>query len=610
MNDNLAQGPINRQTNCAGVQYAGLLRLIRYSGQHRNQLLQAIVYSVLNRLFDIAPPVLIGAAVDVVVSKEHSFLGTLGVADTTLQLWLLVAITVFVWILESLFEYLHKLKWWNLAQSLQHNLRLDAYHHMQSLDMNYFENQSSGNLLSILNDDINQLERFLNGGANDLVQFLTTMIAVGGLYLCTVPSIAWMVLVPMPFVFWGSLYFQRALATRYAAMRESVGLMNGVLANNIAGIATIKSYVTEEHEAARIQRVSEDYRERNREVIVVSAAFIPVIRMIIVVGFSGILLGAGQMTLNGSLNVGLYSILVFMSQRLLWPLTRLGDTLDLYQRAMASTARVTQLLATQPSLQEDGSDIDRKTIAGAIEFRDVSFAYTQKQQVLNKVSFSIEAGQTVAFVGATGSGKSTLVKLLLRFYAPTDGTIYLDGKDLAKLSAKSLRRAIGYVSQDSYLFHGSVGENISYGSFASAPDDIIAAAQQAESYSFIRELPEGLDTIIGERGQKLSGGQRQRVSIARALIKQPPIFILDEATSAVDNETEAAIQRSLDGITRGRTTIIIAHRLSTIVNADMIFVLDGGAIVESGTHSDLVSLKGIYAQLWKVQTGMVTPAGS
>lgn len=610
MNDNLAQGPINRQTNCAGVQYAGLLRLIRYSGQHRNQLLQAIVYSVLNRLFDIAPPVLIGAAVDVVVSKEHSFLGTLGVADTTLQLWLLVAITVFVWILESLFEYLHKLKWWNLAQSLQHNLRLDAYHHMQSLDMNYFENQSSGNLLSILNDDINQLERFLNGGANDLVQFLTTMIAVGGLYLCTVPSIAWMVLVPMPFVFWGSLYFQRALATRYAAMRESVGLMNGVLANNIAGIATIKSYVTEEHEAARIQRVSEDYRERNREVIVVSAAFIPVIRMIIVVGFSGILLGAGQMTLHGSLNVGLYSILVFMSQRLLWPLTRLGDTLDLYQRAMASTARVTQLLATQPSLQEDGSDIDRKTIAGAIEFRDVSFAYTQKQQVLNKVSFSIEAGQTVAFVGATGSGKSTLVKLLLRFYAPTDGTIYLDGKDLAKLSAKSLRRAIGYVSQDSYLFHGSVGENISYGSFASAPDDIIAAAQQAESYSFIRELPEGLDTIIGERGQKLSGGQRQRVSIARALIKQPPIFILDEATSAVDNETEAAIQRSLDGITRGRTTIIIAHRLSTIVNADMIFVLDGGAIVESGTHSDLVSLKGIYAQLWKVQTGMVTPAGS
>lgn len=601
MNHNPVKGHTAAQDNLSG-----LLRLIHYSGQHKNQLLQATLYSVLNKIFDIAPPALIGAAVDVVVLKENSFLGSLGIANTTKQLWILVLITVFVWLLESIFEYLYKLKWWNLAQSLQHNLRLDTYNHIQSLDMNYFENQSSGNLLSILNDDINQLERFLNGGANELVQFITTMVAVGGLYLCAVPSIAWLVLVPMPFVFWGSLYFQKALATRYAAMRDSVGLMNSVLANNLSGIATIKSYVTEEYETARIQRVSEAYRDRNREVITVSAAFIPVIRMIIVIGFSGILLGAGQLTLDGSLNVGLYSILIFMSQRLLWPLTRLGETLDQYQRAMASTARVSQLLNTQPTFREHGADINPETVSGAIEFRNVSFGYSPAQTVLNNLSFTIVPGTTVAFVGATGAGKSTIVKLLLRFYAPSQGAIYLDGRDLGNISAKSLRRAVGYVSQDSYLFHGSIGENISYGSFDKTLDDINEAAQQAESYDFISELPKGLDTIIGERGQKLSGGQRQRVSIARALIKKPPIFILDEATSAVDNETEAAIQRSLETITKARTTIIIAHRLSTIVNADKIFVLDQGSIVENGSHAELVSLGGIYAHLWRVQTGEKT----
>ncbi len=590
-----------------------LLRLWRYARGYRGDLLLATLYSVLNKIFDLAPPLLIGMAVDVVVQQEDSFLARLGITDVYAQLVFLAVLTLVLWVLESLFEYLFQVKWRNLAQNIQHQLRLDAYDHVQHLELSYFEDRSTGGLMAILNNDINQLERFLDVGANDIIQIATTVVVVGGVFVAIIPSVAWMALLPIPFIIWGSIAFQKKLAPRYAQVREEVGLLNAMLGNNLGGIATIKSYTAEEHELNRIRTESDRYRQRNQQAISLSSAFIPLIRMLIVVGFIAILVFGGKLAVTGQLNVGAYSVLIFMTQRLLWPLTRLGATLDLYQRAMASTRRIFGLLDTAPRITDGPQALPLEQVSGDIRFEDVYFEYPAAivsetpgrpaPAVIQDFTLHIPAGRTLALVGPTGAGKSTIVKLLLRFYDVQQGRILLDGHDLRALQRRDLRRAIGFVSQDVFLFHGTVRENIAYGTFDASEEAIVRAAKIAEAHDFILQLPNGYDTIVGERGQKLSGGQRQRISIARAVLKDPPVLILDEATSSVDNETEAAIQRSLDVIARGRTTILIAHRLSTVRNAHRIVVIDRGRIVEAGAHDELIAADGLYASLWRVQTG-------
>jgi ATP-binding cassette subfamily B protein len=580
-----------------------LLRLLAYAGPFRAATWRASTYSVLNKLFDLAPPVLIGAAVDVVVQKEHSWLARLGIADPGRQLLVLALLTVFIWAMESLFEYLFALEWRNLAQLLQHDLRMDAYDHVQMLEMAWFEDRSTGGLLAILNDDINQLERFLDSGANEILQLITTVLAIGGLFLVIAPDVAWPAMLPMPFIVWGSLRYQRRLEPRYAAVRERVAVLAGLLANNLGGIVTIKSFTAEARELARVGEESQNYAQANREAIRLSAGFTPLIRMVIVLGFIAMLVLGGRQALAGTLDVGAYSVMVFMIQRLLWPLTRLGQTLDQYQRAMASTTRVLDLLDTPVGIVDGPQRLDPSSVRGDIRVEDLSFAYADGRPVLKDLSLDFPAGRTVAIVGSTGSGKTTLIKLLLRFYDPTAGRVTLDGVDLRELALADLRGAVGLVSQDVFLFHGSVRENIAYGRPDATDAEILAAAKVAEAQDFIEDLPQGYDTIVGERGQKLSGGQRQRISIARAVLVDPPVLVLDEATSSVDNETEAAIQRSLARIAVGRTTIVIAHRLSTVRHADRTYVLSDGRLAESGQHEELVAAGGIYAGLWAVQTG-------
>ncbi|MEE3718306.1 ABC transporter ATP-binding protein [Tumidithrix elongata RA019] len=592
------------------------IRLLKY-GHHYNQLiLQATTCSILNKIFDLAPPALIGAAVDVVVQKKDSLIAHMGIVDIPSQLLALSLVSAVIWGLESIFEYAFARLWRNLAQNIQHDLRLDAYSHLQELELAFFEERSTGGLMSILSDDINQLERFLDGGANEVLQVTTTVLIIGGAFFYLAPSVAGMAILPMPFILWGSIAFQSRLAPRYATVREKVSLLNGQLSNNLSGITTIKSFTTEAYEKKRIEIESNRYRQSNRHAIALSAAFVPLIRIAVFAGFIAILYLGGIETVAGRLSVGAYSVMVFLTQRLLWPLTRLGETLDQYQRAMASTNRVLDLLDTPIEIhsghltlpQSDLSSTNGTSskIRGEIELHDVTFAYKDRHPVVKELSLLIPAGKTIAIVGATGSGKSTLVKLLMRLYEIQSGKITLDGIDIRELQLKDLRSCIGWVSQDVFLFHGSVLENIAYGSFDASADRIVEAAKIAEAHDFIEQLPQGYDTIVGERGQKLSGGQRQRLAIARAVLRNPPILILDEATSAVDNETEAAIQKSLERITANRTTIAIAHRLSTIRNADRIYVMERGHLVEQGQHEELVAQQGIYADLWNLQIGQLS----
>ncbi|MEO1575656.1 MAG: ABC transporter ATP-binding protein, partial [Pseudomonadota bacterium] len=566
------------------------------------------IYSVLNKLFDVMPEIPIGVAIDVVVRQQDSFIASLGIVDPFWQLVLLGVLTFLIWAGESVFEYLYLVGWRQLAQSLQHALRMDTYEHVQRLDMAYFEDASTGNLVSILNDDVNHLEQFFNGGANSLIQVATTIVSVGTVFFVISPLVALLAFTPIPVIVIGAFYFQRRAQPLYTDVRDKVGRLSNRLAANIAGIATIKSFVSERLEAQRVREASDDYVSANRQAIAISSAFIPIIRMAILAGFMATLLLGGWLTLKGELAVGAFGILVFLTQRLLWPLTDLAQTVDLFERAMAASRRILGLLHAPARIVDRDDAVGLASARGAVQFDAVSFAYRDGQTVLDDITLDIAPGQTVGFVGPTGSGKSTIIKLLLRFYDPVSGTVSLDGQPIDRYRVDDVRRQIGLVSQDVFLFQGSVAENIAYGRDEADLEAIRAAADAAEATEFIERLPEGFDTLIGERGQKLSGGQRQRLSIARALLKDPPILILDEATSAVDSETEAAIARSIQRIEAGRTTLIVAHRLSTVVHADQIVVIERGRLVERGTHAELLALDGLYANLWRVQTGDIVNA--
>jgi ATP-binding cassette subfamily B protein len=562
----------------------------------------ASLCSVINKIFDLAPPLLIGAAVDTVVMRESSILSSLGITDVHHQLWALVIASAIIWSLESLFQYFHGVLWRNLAQTVQHELRIDAYSHMQSLEMAWFDEQRKGNLMSILNDDVNQLERFLDHGANDILQVATTVLVIGALFFAISWQVALFAILPIPIILWASFRFQERIQPRYTEVRTEVGKLNAILENNLEGIITIKSFTGESVESARVDAASGSYRSANRSAIRMSAAFVPLIRMAILVGFCATLVYGGYLTLDGKLGVGAFSVLVFMTQRLLWPLTRLGETFDLYQRAMASTTRVLDLLEVEPVIID--GDVEVSRLAGNISFSGVDFSYSGREAIFTDLNLNVEAGRTTALVGPTGAGKTTLMRLLLRFHDPDSGKVEIDGHDLTSITMTSLRENIALVSQRITLFPGTVGENIAYGRRDATPDEVEEAARSAEALEFISTLPDGMDTEIGEGGHRLSGGQRQRLSIARAVLKDAPILILDEATSSVDNETEAAIQRSLVRVSKGRTVLVIAHRLSTIRNADRIVVIDDGVIVEDATHDELVDANGIYSRLWAVQTGI------
>lgn len=578
--------------------------LLRYLKPWRFRVFRASIFSGLNKIFDIAPEVLIGVAVDLVVKRNESFVASLGIESINNQVLFLGGITFVIWALESLFEYLYLIEWRSLAQKVEHSLRVSAYDHAQRLELNWHEKQTTGNISAILNDDVNQLERFLNNGVNQIIQVIISTIIIGFIFFYISPLIASIAILPVPIIFFMSLFFQKKLSPRYKSIREKVGILNSSIINNLMGIQTIKSFMTFDFEKGIIKGLSDDYQKENIKAISISSAFNPLIRMGVLAGFLGTILIGSHMALNNTIEVGSYSVLVFLTQRFLWPFTSLSTLIDDFERSMASSNRIFDLIQTKKKIINHPNAIIIDSLMNDITFNEISFNYDGKENLFKNFNLEIPFGSSVGIVGDTGSGKTTIAKLLLRLYEPTDGSIYIGKYNINEIDINSLRKKIGIVSQDSFLFNSTIKNNISYGITNPLIEDIEDAAIQSQSIEFIDKLPFGFDTAVGERGQTLSGGQQQRIAIARTLMRQPDIIIFDEATSSVDNKTEQLIQQALFDIRKGRTSIIIAHRLSTIRNCSNIFVLKDGEIIEEGNHDYLVSLKkSYYSQLWNIQTG-------
>jgi ATP-binding cassette, subfamily B, bacterial len=577
-----------------------LNRLLNFARPYRRNIVLGSLYSALNKFFDVLPEVLIGVSVDVVVSQKNSFIAKFGIVDPMQQIWILAALAVIIWVLESFFEYLYALKWRGLAQDMQHELRQAAYGHLQTMPPDFIHQERSGRLMALMNEDVNQIERFLNSGANDLIQVFCSSLLVGAVFFVLTTNLAIIAIMPIPLILIGAFWFQKRLFPRYAKAREAAATVSNRLNNNLAGMSTIQAYTAEQFESEHVRAASNQFRQRNSEAIKFSAAITPVIRMAVMIGFVATLLYGGWLCLHKEIGVGSYTVLVYLTQRLLWPMTRLAEMTDLYQRAMASVHRVMDLLEMKVPLE--GKNNLNTPVRGELLFEHVHFSYADAA-TLTDINIHIAAGSTVAFVGGTGSGKSTLLKLLLRFIRPQQGRILFDEQAITDLNSASLRKQLGYVAQDPFLTDGSIADNIAYGEHNPDMAAVAAAAEAAEAMEFILALPDGLQNEVGERGTQLSGGQRQRIALARALFRNPAVLILDEATSAVDNETEAAIQRSLAKASKDRTTIIVAHRLSTVRNADCIFVIEKGAVLEHGRHDQLLSRNKMYAALWRLQTG-------
>ena len=582
-----------------------LKRLFTYLRPYRAPLTRAIGNSFINKVLDLAPPVLVGWAVDTVSRQPPYVVSSIAGSEPLHQGLVLGTLAVLIFGFEGLFQWLHTVGFMRVAQAAQHDLRIDAYTQMQSREMAFFENHRVGETMSMLSDDVNQMERFLNTVFNDIVQMVALFIISAVILLSQSPMLTLVAIIPIPLIVWGSLYFQKLLGPYYTRMRQAVGHVNTRLENNIGGIAVIKAFTAEIFERDRLEEVSKLYRERNIDAIKMSALFVPLIRMGVSGGFGAVLVFGTIWTLDGSITPGTFTLFGMMSQRILWPLTRLGNILDETERCRASAARIFGLLDSPSRIVDAADATSLGRVKGKIDFRGVHFAYGQGPEILRGLDFSIAPGEVIGIAGATGAGKSTLVKLLLRLYEPSSGKITLDDQDLQSITLKSLRQNIALVSQDVYLFQGTIAENIRYGAAAYDQASIEQAAGKAQLHEFICSLPEGYETLVGERGIKLSGGQRQRLSIARAMLRDAPVFILDEATSSVDTETERDIQRGLSEFTKNRTAIIIAHRLSTIRKADRILVLDQGKLVEQGSHDQLVAKAGIYCDLWTLQSGDV-----
>ncbi|SER49832.1 ABC transporter ATP-binding protein [Natrinema salaciae] len=599
---------------------------LEYGSNYTGAAIIGVIASFFARILDLLPALMLGVAIDAVIRQEIPYAEAFPVGGgfvapsvpdgRVAQFWLTIGIIAGAFLLSAVFHWTRNWGFNTFAQNVQHDIRTDTYDQMQRLDMGFFADKQTGEMMSILSNDVNRLEKFLNDGMNSLFRLLVMVLGIGGLLLAINWQLALVALLPVPLIAVFTYLFIQTIQPKYAQVRSTVGKVNSRLENNLGGIQVIKSSTTEGYESDRVEDVSREYFDANWGAIRTRIKFFPGLRVLAGIGFVITFLVGGLWVIDGppgpfsgELSTGMFVVFILYTQRFIWPMAQFGQIINMYQRARASSARIFGLMDEPNRVGEEPDAPALEVTAGRVEYDDVSFGYDDDagdgDLILEGIDFTVEGGETLALVGPTGAGKSTVLKLLLRMYDVDEGEIRVDGQNVRDVTLRSLRESLGYVSQDTFLFYGSVGENIKYGTFDADREDVIEAAKMAEAHEFIQNLPEGYDTEVGERGVKLSGGQRQRISIARAILKDPDILVLDEATSDVDTETEMLIQRSIDELAEDRTTFAIAHRLSTIKDADQVLVLEGGEIVERGTHEDLLENGGLYSHLWGVQAGEI-----
>jgi ATP-binding cassette subfamily B protein len=551
------------------------------------------------RFFDLVPLMVVGRVVDMVAASMQAGRALQG-ADFALAAAVVLVTFGALAVCQSTSDYLLD----TVAQKVRHDLRVALYQHVQRLDVAYFETRQIGDIMAVLAGDVDTLERFFADTSTSMVRLVITFAGVYGSLLWLDPYLAVLLMVPLPFAIAAVRFFATKVAPQYRRARQAVGAINAILENNLQGMPVIQAYCAEDAQTARIREHSQEYRDAAIQAAWERARFVPLLYGVAGVGYAVLIGVGGWMTWAGiGPSIGDFTTFVLMAMRLVLPLFVFGALINQIQQAEASARRIMELWETSAQVREHTEASPLSGPVRCVELQDVCFGYPGRGQVLCHIHLRLSRGAVVGVVGHTGAGKSSLAKLLLRYFDPDAGQILVDGRPLQQVALASWRSRIGYVSQEAYLFHGTVAENILLGSPHADEAALCEAARLAGAEEFILRLPQGYATLVGDRGVRLSGGQRQRISLARALLRDPELLILDEATASVDTRTEAIIQENLRHLHPGRMTLVIAHRLSTVRFCDEIVVLVDGIIVERGTHQQLVDMGGVYAGLWQVQSG-------
>jgi ABC-type multidrug transport system fused ATPase/permease subunit len=577
-----------RQTGGRGRKLRGLAALLK---PYRTKVILMFVALAAATAATLAPPPLIKLAIDGGIEKGD--LGTLNLVVVAF-----VAAALVFWVASYVQTYL--VGW--VGQRALQDLRLQIFSHLQSLPVGFYERRQAGQLISRMTNDVQALDSLVTDSVVTLFQSSLTLIGTMVILALLDLELALLTFLIFPIMALASLAFRIASADAYARTRTAIGAITAYLQESLTGIRVVRSFSQEPRHVARFKELNERNREVNMTTVNLNAAYFPAVELLSAVATVGILLYGGAQAVNGDISLGVIVAFVAALNLFFDPIQQLSQLYTTYQAGMAALDKIFDLLDEQSDLVDAPDAIELGHLRGEIELRDVGFSYGTGDDAvwaLRDLSLKIPPGQTVALVGATGAGKSTIAKLVARFYDPTTGAVLVDGHDLRRVTQGSLRRQLGVVPQEAFLFSGTIGDNIAFGRPDASLEEIRAAARAVGADGFIEALEHGYDTPVGERGTQLSAGQRQLVAFARALASDPRILILDEATSNVDLHTEGRIEEGLRRLLAGRTAVVIAHRLSTIRQAGRIVVLDGGRIVEQGTHEELLDAEGAYWRLYR-----------
>lgn len=490
-----------------------------------------------------------------------------------------------------------------LGINIETDMRRAAFDHLQKLSFRFFDNQKTGHLVGRLTKDLEEIGEVAHHGPEDLFIAVMTFIGAFVLMLSVNVPLALLTAVIVPLTAWVTSRYGTRMTNNFRALYSRVGAFNARIEENVGGMRVVQAFANENHERALFEKDNQRYRRTKLDAYKIMTASTSLSYMSMRLTQMVIMICGAWLVLKGDLTNGGFVSFLLLVNVFFRPIEKINSVIETYPKGIAGFRRFTELIDTEPDIADAPDAIEAPTLRGNIVYHGVSFGYADGKQVLSDIHLTIRAGETVAFVGPSGAGKTTLCSLLPRFYEVSAGAITIDGIDIRKMTLASLRSQIGIVQQDVFMFGGTVRENIEYGRLGSSDEEIWAAARQAHLDQVIDSMPDGMDTVIGERGVKLSGGQKQRLAIARMFLKNPPILILDEATSALDTETERAIQQSLGELAQGRTTLIIAHRLATIRDASRIVVVDRSGIAETGNHQELLAARGPYSRLYEAQFG-------